>query len=120
MGIAKKSKSSKVGSDEADPGTALGLVPQSIPKSGRKWKAMSDERTSATGRKGVLQFRSTSYEEKKLLKEKRDRIKQLELDMINEKKEKIAEKKRLVEDRKKRIAANEYKNSVYQVVSHQT
>lgn len=116
MGIAKKTKTSKTEAEECDPGSVLGSVPRSIPKSGRKWKVTSTERTSAVNRKGVMQFMSTSFEEKKLQKEKRDRVKQLEQDMINEKKEKIAEKKRLAEERKQRVAANAYKNSVYQVV----
>jgi hypothetical protein len=78
------------------------------------------ERSSAQIRKGVLGFMSTSFEKKQLDREKKDRIKQLEQDMVNEKKEKIAEKKRLAEERKKRVAANEYKNSVYQVLNTET
>ncbi|CAM9388541.1 unnamed protein product, partial [Ectocarpus fasciculatus] len=92
----------------------------SMPKSGRKWKVMNNERSSAQHRKGVLGFMSTSYEEKKLAKEKKDRIKQLEQDMVDEKKAQIAEKRRLAEERKKRVAANAYKSSVYQVLNTET
>lgn len=108
MGITKGDKA------EADPGGSV--VPKAVPKSGRKWKAESTERTSAMTRKGVLKFMSTTWEEKMQIKDKKDRVKQLEREMIEEKKAKIAEKKRLAEERQKRRAANEFKNSSYQVV----
>ncbi len=93
-----------------------GGIPKSIPKSGRKWKVQETERSSAKTRKGVLKHMSTTFEQKMILKEQRDRTKQLEGEMKNEKKEMIEEAKRLAVDREARRAANQIKSTAYQVV----
>ena len=93
-----------------------GGIPKSIPKSGRKWKVQETERSSAKTRKGVLKHMSTTFEQKMILKQQRDRTKQLEDEMKNDKKEKIEEAKRLAAERDARRAANQIKSTAYQVV----
>jgi len=58
-----------------------------------------------------------TFEEKKLAKEKLDRMKAFEREMKEDKKRKAEEEKERRMEREKRRQQNEYKNSVYQVIN---
>jgi uncharacterized protein YaiL (DUF2058 family) len=91
-----------------------------VPKSGRKWKIQEVERSTAKTRKGVLQHMSTSFEEKQAEREKRERVKQLQIEMEEAKRAEIEEKKRLRLEREKRRAANMLKTTTFQTVREYT
>lgn len=88
-----------------------------VPKSGRIWKVKQTERASSMNRRGVLSHMAKSYEEKQIIRQKKEEMKALQREMIEEKKMKIRAEKERRAERAKQRAANEFKNSSYQMVS---
>jgi len=95
-------------------------IPEGKPKSGRVWKTKQQARFSTMTRTGMMSFLSTSHEQKQALRSAHQNMKDLEREMKEEKKNKLAEEKRRREEQQKRRMANEYKNSVYQVIKPET
>lgn len=92
-------------------------IPEGRPKSGRVWKVKQKTRFSLQQRSGFLDNLNKSWEEKELIRKKKQQVLQLERDMKEEKRlKKIAERERREAQQKRRME-NEYKNSVYQTVS---
>jgi len=92
-------------------------VPMGIPKSGRVWKIKQSTRSSSLSRKGILSHLSKTFEEKQLIRSQYKEMKDLEKEMIEEKKIKILNEKKRREEQEKRRQENEYKTTVYQDVS---
>ena len=94
------------------------IVPMGIPKSGRVWKVKQCTRSSSLSRKGILSHLSKTFEEKQLIRSQYKEMKDLEKEMIEEKKTKIVNEKKRREEQEKRRQENEYKTTVYQNVSN--
>ena len=99
------------------PGCTISDVPAGRPTSGRTWKAKQISRSSTLHRSGVMSHLNKTFEEKKLAKEKLDRMKAFEREIKEDKKRKAEEEKERRMEREKRRQQNEYKNSVYQVIN---
>ena len=95
-------------------------IPDGKPKSGRVWKIKQKFRSSVQQRSGVLSHLNKSFEEKQAIRAKKASILQLEREMKDEKKQKLLDAKIRREEQQKRRMANEYKNSVYQELKHET
>jgi phage-related minor tail protein len=104
-----------VAKDGAD-GKDAKVIPEGRPKSGRFWKPKQKVRSSFQQKNGVLSHLRKTFEEKEALREKKERLLALERAMVEEKKQKKRDERERREERQKRRMANEYKNSVYQVV----
>ena len=91
-------------------------TPAGLPKSGRDWKKPQKSRSSSQKRCGVLKHLCKSFEEKRVIREKRDDIKALEKHIADENTSKRLELKRLREERQQRRLANEFKSTSYQAV----
>jgi len=96
------------------------VIPDGIPKSGRVWKMKQQARFSTIKRSGMMNFLCKTREEKEVKRIAHQNMKELEKELKNEKKAKLAEEKRKREERNQRRLANEYKNSVYQVIKPET
>jgi rRNA-processing protein CGR1 len=98
------------------PGTYAPTIPKGRPKSGRVWKS-SRNRTSSILKKGVLQHLCKTFEEKEAARLEREKLKESikYFKELEDSKKEEAKMKRI--EREKRKAANEYKNSQYQLVS---
>lgn len=95
-------------------------IPAGKTKSGRAWKVKQTSRFSVIKRTGMMSHLCSTFDEKKAKREKYDNMKSLEREMQQEKKTKVAEAKTRRDEQLKRKAANEYKNSVFQVVKAET
>lgn len=93
-------------------------IPVGVPKSGRIWKVKQVSRSSSVLRKGILSHLAKSFEEKEAIRQKNKNTKDLENEMLADKKQKKLEEKTRREEQQKRRADNEYKHSVYQAVSN--
>ena len=91
-------------------------IPEGRPKSGRHWKLKQTTRFSFQQRQGVVSHLNKSFEEKELIREKKERMLALEREMKEDNKRKAIEEKQRREDQQKRRMENEYKNSVYQTL----
>jgi hypothetical protein len=91
-------------------------IPDGRPKSGRHWKPKQTTRFSYQQRQGVVSHLNKSFEEKELIRVKRDRTLVLEREMRENNRQKAIEEKQRREDQQKRRMENEYKNSVYQTL----
>ena len=91
-------------------------IPEGRPKSGRTWKLKQTSRFSFQQRQGVVSHLNKSFEEKELIRAKKDRMLALEREMKEDNKRKAIEEKQRREDQQKRRMENEYKNSVYQTL----
>ena len=95
-------------------------IPEGRSKSGRVWKVKQTSRFSTIKRVGMMSHLCSTFEEKKSRREKYDNMKTLEREMQQEKKAMAEDAKQRREEQLKRKAANEYKNSVFQVVKAET
>lgn len=95
-------------------------IPEGRSKSGRVWKVKQTSRFSTIKRVGMMSHLCSTFDEKKARREKYDNMKTLEREMQQEKKAKAEDAKQRREEQLKRKAANEYKNSVFQVVKAET
>ena len=93
------------------------VIPEGVPKSGRSWKIKQTERSSAMIKKGILSHLAKSFDEKEAERQRKRNIKDLENELIDERKRKKLEEKTRREDQQKRRQENELKNSVYQQVT---
>lgn len=90
------------------------VIPDGLPKSGRSWKIKQTVRSSAQLKQGILSHLAKSFEEKERERQQKRNVKELEREMIEERKNaKLAEKARR-EEQQKRRQENEYKNAVTQ------
>ena len=96
------------------------VIPDGRPKSGRVWKTKQQARFSTIKRSGMMNFLCKTREEKEVKRIAHQNMKELEKELKDEKKAKLAEEKRKREERNQRRLANEYKNSVYQVIKPET
>jgi len=96
------------------------VIPEGKPKSGRVWKKKQQTRFSTMQRTGMMSFLCKTREQKDAQRTAHKNMKELEREMKEEKKAKIADEKRRREEQQKRRQANEYKNSVYQVIKPET
>lgn len=95
----------------------VGLISAGRPKSGRIWKKKQEYRSSAKLRRGILSHLCLTFEEKERIKNEKKYTKELENELKNQKKIKLQEEKLRREEKTKRKAENEFKSSVFQVVS---
>jgi hypothetical protein len=95
----------------------VAVIPLGVPKSGRSWKVIQSARSSAQSKKGVLTHLATTFEEREVTREKVRNVKELEREMIEDKKRKKLDERARREEQQKRRQENEYKNSVYQQVT---
>ncbi len=124
--VAKQDKD-VAGKDKVDSkvpkaaGASANKVPsrQNIPKgrckSGRFWKSERDRFRSVIKSKGLKQ----SYLDRQRQKDARNRARQMEADMREDKKRQLEELKKRREENKKRREENERKAEIVQVVSYQ-
>ncbi|KAJ1416362.1 hypothetical protein B484DRAFT_454306 [Ochromonadaceae sp. CCMP2298] len=90
------------------------VIPAGVPKSGRSWKVTQSSRSSAQSKKGVLTHLATTFEERATTRNKERNAKELEREMIEDKKRKKLDERDRRDEQLKRRQENEYKNSVYQ------
>ena len=96
--------------------TETGNIPDGRPKSGRVWKVKKTVRTSAHCRKGVLSHLAKTFDERQAIRLKLSLVKEVEKEMLENRKERKREIRNRTADKNKRRMENEYKNSEYQVV----
>lgn len=89
-------------------------------KSGRAWKVKQISRFSAITKCGVLSHLKKSLEQKSKIREDINNVKALEKRLKEETEQKRTVEKQRRAERKKIRMANEYKNSVYQVLKPET
>jgi rRNA-processing protein CGR1 len=87
------------------------------PKSGRVWKTKQAKRSSAQMREGCMATLKKSFEEKERIRKQKKAVLEMEREMKDAKAQAKVDEKIRREEQQKRREANEFKNSVYQVVS---
>lgn len=75
-------------------GLTLSEVPEGRPTSGRTWKSKQTSRSSTLHRSGIMSHLNKNFEEKKLAKERLERMKAFERELKEEKMREAAEEKR--------------------------
>ena len=93
-------------------------IPDGVPKSGRVWKVKQRTRASAQLRTGLQKNLTKTYEERLLIKNRKQEVVNIERSMKEDAKQKRADALAKRAEKKKRLMEAEFKNTSYQAVSN--
>ena len=93
-------------------------IPDGVPKSGRVWKVKQRTRASAQLRTGLQKNLTKTYEERLLIKHRKQEVVIIERSMKEDAKQKRADALAKRAEKKKRLMEAEFKNTSYQAVSN--